>query len=197
MDPIFSSFSFPVLNTVVHPYRVCTCGNLRHDTDCPLFGTCPFCGLNTTTCIALGRCAPLFHPVRHQADNTRRQKRLEDLIRQCDRFGGILHTLHCQQRFPPQLLRKMANLNATYTAVKSRASSAVSVSSLNEMETCLAKLRRLYIEVKASRAAQPAQPSQPFQLSQPSQPAQPAQPSQRAKRSKKAKLAGIAKPAGN
>ena len=201
------SFSFPVLNRKPHPFVTCVCGNLRHDSNCPLYGTCPFCGLFTPTCIVLGRCAPLFHPVRVNSDNKRRDEHMKSIIAQCDRFGCLIHGFHRGSPLPPYFLSRVAALNARYIAVKSRSSS--SVSNLKEMEYVLAKLRRLYIEVKAFRTAQPAMPvlpvvpvlpampAQPAKRSKKAKPAQPAQPAQPAKRSKKAKLAGIAKPADN
>jgi len=212
MAPSFS-FPAPVLNGEPHPFVTCVCGNLRHDSNCPLSGTCPFCGLYTTTCMVLGRCEPLFHPVRCNIDDQRRKKHMEHIIAQCDRFGGLIHGFHRGSPLPLYFLSRVAALNARYTAVKSRSSS--SVSNLKEMEYVLAKLRRLYIEVKAFRTAQPAMPVLPVVPVLPVLPAmpvvpvlpvmpvvpakraKPAQPAQPAKQSKKAKLAGIAKPADN
>jgi hypothetical protein len=211
-----TSFSSPVLNTVVHPLVTCVCGNTVHDPDCPISGRCPQCGLTITTCRLLNECKwKLYaHPKRISADQERTSYRITEYFSKCDFYGNSLARFDLQNLLPRHVMKRIAELNSQYWEIKRWI--PYDVGQLKQIELVLAKLRRLYIEVRASRPALPAQsalptvpvlltvptlPTLPFLPTVPTLPflptmsALPAQSAKPAKRSQKAKKAGIAKPA--
>jgi len=184
-----SSLPVPVLNQVVHPINACQCGKMIHDPGCPLSGTCPLCGFTQNTCRLLNQCqwSSLAHPTRVKCDNELLVERMQKFFSGCDAYGNSLRVYHIQIHLPHHLLKRIADLNAQYWEIKKWI--PYNVGQLKQIEDVLAKLRRLYIEVKASRTAKPTRPSQT------AHPAQPTRPSQPAKRFQEAKQAGIAKSA--
>lgn len=154
--------------TLFHLRSICSCGNLVHVPSCPLFGKCPFCGKCQTTCRLLKTCRKLFHPKRCSEDHQKLVKTYRELCNIIDDFGKRIFAFHCLKKLSEQFLERLAKLNTEYNFTKRQL--PVDVNQLKTLETILAKIRRVFIDVKASRTDQPAQPAQPAQQAQPDQP---------------------------